>query len=213
MSDKRKNTEIVLIKKKKKKNIIHEVYLYDRTLVKRFIKTAPLPDMRRVWRIEDRALRRLRGLPVPDTYGWVEKRLNGVKEVIYAREYLEGRPIESFSNDDMGSLAAMMVQVHERGVITRDPAIENFIKRDDGKILFIDFGRSVILNPKNPLAIDYMGKELARLWFHAFAGNNELYACFHEKYFELLPCSRPTRFLMEKVSFKWYQFLMGQSWT
>ncbi len=40
--------------------------------------------------------------------------------------------------------------IHQRGVITRDPSLENFIRTADGKILFIDFGRAVILNPKNP---------------------------------------------------------------
>jgi len=201
--------KIFLIKRKKKKNIIHEIYLYDQTLVKRFIKIALWPDMRQVWMIEDKALRRLEGLRVPRSYGFVKKKYNGRTEIIFAREYLDGKPIKQFELKDMDSMAKMMAQIHQRGVITRDPSLENFIKTADGKILFIDFGRSIILNPKNPVIIDYMGKELARLWCHAFAGNDELYTRFHEKYFEILSCSPARRFLMEKISFRRYQFFMG----
>ncbi len=205
----KQDKELHLIRRKKKKNIIHEIYLYDQTLVKRFIKTAPLPDIRKVWMMEDTALRRLEGLPVPMTHGYEEKQLNGAKEIIYAREYLEGKPIESFSDEDMEPMARMMVRIHQRGVVTRDPSLENFIKTADGKIRFIDFGRSIILNPKNPMIIDYQGKELARIWCHAFAGNDALYTRFHDKYFELLSCSSARRFLMEKISFQWYKLIMG----
>jgi tRNA A-37 threonylcarbamoyl transferase component Bud32 len=201
--------EIFLIRRKKKRNIIHEIYLYDQILIKRFIKTAAWPDMRQVWMIEDNALRRLKGLQVPKTYGFVEKKYNGAKEIIYAREYLDGKPVEQFEIDDMDSMARLMVQIHHRGVVTRDPSRENFIKTADGKILFIDFGRSIILNPKNPLIVDYQGKELARIRHHALAGNDVLYTRFRDKYFESLSCSPARRFLMEKISFRWYQFLMG----
>ncbi len=198
-----------LIRKKKKKNILHEIYLYDHTLVKRFIKTAPFPDMRKPWQVEHTALRRLSGLPVPATYGFSVKKIKGATEIVYAREYLDGNPVGMFVPEDMDVMAKMTAQIHLRGVITRDPSVDNFIRTPDGTILFIDFGRSVILNPENPLIIDYMGKELARIWYHAFAGDDQLYKRFRDQYFESLPCTRPSRFLMEKISFKWYQFLMA----
>ena len=197
-----------LIRKKKKKNIIHEIYLYDHTLVKRFIKTAPLPDMRKPWQVEHTALLRLSGLPVPKTYGFSVKKIKGATEIVYAREYLDGNPVALFEPEDMDAMAKMTAQIHLRGVITRDPSVENFIRTADGKIIFIDFGRSLILNPKNPLVLDYMGKELARIWYHAFAGDDQLYNRFRDQYFRSLSCARTRRFLMEKISFKWYQFLM-----
>jgi hypothetical protein len=52
-------TDLKLIKKRKKKNIIREIYLGDYVVVKRFIKTSIFPDMRRIWRYEDQSLRRL----------------------------------------------------------------------------------------------------------------------------------------------------------
>lgn len=197
--------EIHLIRRKKKKNIIHEIYLYDQALVKRFIKTAPRPDTRKVWKMEDMALRRLEGLNVPKTHGFVERNCNGATEIIYAREYLEGKPVESFVEKDIEPLARMMAQIHQRGVITRDPSLENFIRTPDGKILFIDFGRSVILNLKNPAIIAYLGKELARMHCHAFAGDDQLYNLYHEKYFELFPHNTVRRYLVERIASKWYQ--------
>ena len=197
-----------LIRKKRKKNIIHEIYLYDHTLVKRFIKTAPLPDIRKPWLVEHMALRRLSGLPVPETYGFSVKKINSATEVVYAREYLEGNPVAMFVPEDMDVMAKMIAQVHLRGVITRDPSVENFIRTPDGRILFIDFGRSLLFNPKNPLIIDYMGKELARIRHHAFADNDLLFNRFREKYFENLSWGSARRFMMEKISYKWYRFLM-----
>lgn len=197
-----------LIRKKKKKNIIRELYLYEHTLIKRFVKTAPLPDMRKPWQVEHAALRRLSGLPVPATYGFSVKKIKGATEIVYAREYLDGNPVTLFMPEDMDVMAKMMALVHQRGVITRDPSVENFIRTPDGTIIFIDFGRSLILNSKNPMIIDYMGKELARIWHHAFAGEDQLFNRFRKQYFKSLSCTRANRFLMEKISFKWYRFLM-----
>lgn len=196
--------EIHLIRRKKKKNIIHEIYRYDRTLVKRFIKIAPFPDVRQVWRLEDRALKRLSGLNLPKTYGFSVNRINGATEIIYAREYLDGNPIEAFAMADMAPLAVMMAKIHGRGVITRDPSLENFIRTPEGRILFIDFGRSVLLNPKNPVIIEYLGKELARLRCHALAGDDRLYRRFHDIYFSTLPGTSFRHELIDRSSRLWY---------
>ncbi|MDO9264905.1 MAG: hypothetical protein Q7U02_13135 [Desulfosalsimonadaceae bacterium] len=196
--------DITLVRRRTKKNIIAEVYRYDGTLVKRFIKTAPRPDTREVWRIEDTALRRLTGLNAPKTFGFVEKQLNGALEIIYDREFMDGNPIGQFEIKDMEPLARMMAQIHGRGVVTRDPSLENFIRTPDGEIVFIDFGRSAIFNPKNPLLIDYQAKELARVRCHAFQGDNTLYRPFHEMYFTFFPRDKVRRRLMEHIAERWF---------
>jgi len=196
--------DIVLIRKKKKNNIIAEIYRYEDSLVKRFIKTAPWPDTREVWRIEDTALRRLTGLTVPKTYGFSEKRINGALEIIYAREYIDGTPVEQFEISDMEPLARMLARIHQRGVVTRDPSLENFIRTPAGEIVFIDFGRSAIFNPKNPLLIDYQAKELARVRCHAFQGDDILYQTFKELYFVFFPRDKVRRMLMEFIAEAWF---------
>lgn len=196
--------DIHLIRRKKKKNIIHEIYRYNQTLVKRFIKIASFPDVRQVWKLEDTALKRLSGLDVPKTYGYVVNRINGATEIIYAREFIDGKPVEAFSVEDMEPLAGMMAKIHGRGVITRDPSVENFIRTPKGGILFIDFGRSVLLNPKNPVIIEYLGKELARLRCHALAGDDRLYRRFHDVYFNALPGTSLGHALIDRSSRLWY---------
>jgi serine/threonine protein kinase len=198
------DNDIHLIRRKKKKNIIHEIYRYDQTLVKRFIKIAPFPDIRQVWKLEDAALKRLSGLSVPKTYGFIVNRLNGAQEIIYAREFIDGKPVEGFSVEEMEPLARMMAKIHARGVITRDPSLENFIRTPEGRILFIDFGRAVLLNPKNPVIIDYLGKELARLRCHGLAGDDALYGRFCDFYFKALPGNSVSHGLIDRSSRLWY---------
>lgn len=202
MTDHR-SQDITLIRKKKKKNIISEIYRYEGALVKRFIKTAPRPDTREVWRMEDIALRRLAGLNVPKTFGFVEKQLNGALEIIYVREFIDGNPIEQFEMRDMEPLARMMAQIHERGVVARDPSLENFIRTPEGEIVFIDFGRSAMFNPKNPLLVDYQAKELARVRCHSLQGGDALYRAFHEMYFTFFPRGKILRMLMEHIAERW----------
>ncbi|RJP84171.1 MAG: hypothetical protein C4518_19910 [Desulfobacteraceae bacterium] len=203
MSDHRYQ-DIDLIRRKKKKNIISEIYRHDGRLVKRFIKTAPRPDTREVWRIEDTALRRLMGLNVPKTYGFTKSQLNGALEIIYVREFIDGNPIEQFEISDMEPLARMMAQIHGRGVVSRDPSLENFIRTSDGEIVLIDFGRSAILNPKNPLLMGYQAKELARVRLHALQEDEALYRLFHEKYFTFFPHDAARRVLVERIGEIWF---------
>lgn len=199
------DTRMHLLQRKRKGNITREVYRYDQILIKRFLKTRLFPDNRQVWKLEDRALQRLAGLAVPATYGFRIQKLKGVSEIIYAREYVQGRPFDTFTLEDMMPLGKIMAQIHQRGVITRDPAPNNFIKTPNGDILCIDFGRAALLSPRNPALWHYLGKEMARLRYHALSGDKELYRCFQEIYFEVLPAGPAHRWLIDRVSSLWYR--------
>jgi tRNA A-37 threonylcarbamoyl transferase component Bud32 len=204
MKEKR-HTEPKLLFRKKKKNIIREVYLYDRMVVKRFVKLAALPDVRRVWVMEHRALERLEGVPTPKTYGFVEKKINKTKEIIYAREFVDGAPIEKIQPEDIRPLSWIMARIHRRGVITRDPHLENFIRTENGKIIFFDFGRALVLNRKNPLLALLIGKELARILVHAGLTDSGLKNHFLEQYFEFFQPSPTAQILMTRICFLWYR--------
>jgi serine/threonine protein kinase len=201
--EEKRHTEPKLLFRKKKKNIIREVYLYDSMIVKRFVKLAALPDVRQVWVMEHRALDRLEGLPTPKTYGFVEKKINGAKEIIYARDFVHGAPIEQFQVEDILSLAWIMARIHRRGVITRDPHLDNFIRTENGKIIFFDFGRALVLNRKNPLLALLIGKELARILVHAGLTDTGLEIQFLEQYFEFFQPSPTARILMTRICFLW----------
>jgi hypothetical protein len=197
------SSDIRLVHRRKKKNIIREVYLYDRMVVKRFIKLAPLPDTRRVWRMEHRALKRLTGLPVSKTYNFIQRKINGATEIIYAREFLEGDPINKFEAGDIGPLAWIMARIHQRGVITRDPHLENFIRAPDGKILFFDFGRALVVHPKNPLIVFLLGKELARILIHSGIKDAGFSHTFLDFYFRFMQISAAKRRWVESLCHLW----------
>lgn len=199
------NNEIILLHRKKKKNIFLEIYRYQQTTVKRFIKTASFPDMRKVWEMEHKALQKLSGLPVPNSYGFKINKLKGAKEIIYIREFIEGETIENFTTPDMKPLATIMARIHERGVITRDPAPENFIRATNGEPVFIDFGRAALLNPKNPLIIYYVGKELARVHHHALQDSPVLYKRFYNHYMNTSDMGPVKTRLANFISRIWYK--------
>jgi len=102
-------------------------------------------------------------------------------------------------------LGKIMAQIHQRGVITRDPAPDNYIKTPNGDILCIDFGRAALLSPRNPVLWHYLGKEMARLRYHALSGDRELFRRFQEAYFETLPAGPVHRWLIDRVSSLWYR--------
>jgi hypothetical protein len=207
MMEEKKNTQPRLLWRKKKKNIIREIYVYNRMIVKRFVKLAALPDVRRVWKMEHRALERLDGLPTPKSYGFVEKKNNGVKEIIYVREFVDGAPIEKFQPEDIRPLAWIMARIHRRGVITRDPHLENFIRAEDGKIIFFDFGRAVVLHRKNPILALLIGKELARILVHAGLNGSGLQDQFLDLYFYFFQPSPAARLMMLKICFLWLRHM------
>jgi hypothetical protein len=194
-----------LFSRKKKKNIIREVYFYDGMIVKRFVKLAVLPDTRRVWALEHKALKRLEGLPTPKSHGFVEKKTNGIKEIIYARDFVEGAPVEKFRSEDIRPLAWIMARIHRRGVITRDPHLDNFIRAEDGKIVFFDFGRAVVLHRKNPILVLLIGKELARILVHAGLNESGLQEFFLDHYFYFFQPSLSARRLMLKTCLLWHR--------
>jgi serine/threonine protein kinase len=201
--EEKRHTEPKLLFRKKKKNIIREVYLYDRMIVKRFVKLAALPDTRQIWALEHKALKRLEGLPTPKTFGFVEKKIYDAAGFIYAREFVDGAPIEKIQPEDIRPLAWIMARIHHRGVITRDPHLENFIRGEDGKIIFFDFGRALVLNRKNPLLVLFIGKELARIMVHAGLTATGLENHFLEQYFEFFQPSPTARILMTRICFLW----------
>jgi serine/threonine protein kinase len=183
------NSEIRLIRRQKRKNILREIFFYKNLVVKRFVKLKAFPDVRRVWEMEDRALKRLEGLAFPKSLGFKEKIFQGVKEIIYAREYIEGTPVQRFDASDVGELADLMTKIHHRGVITCDPAPDNFLRLASGKLMFIDFGRSKIVNPRGPIFLYRLGKELARIQGRAFFNDRALFSKFLHHYSRLIELS------------------------
>jgi len=200
------SSEIRLIRRQKRKNILREVFFYKKFVVKRFVKLKAFPDVRKVWKMEDRALKRLEGLAFPKSLGFTEKKFQGVKEIIYGREYIEGTPVKWLDASDVGELAELMAKIHRRGVITCDPAPDNFLRRANGKLMFIDFGRSKIVNPRGPIFLYRIGKELARIQGRAFFNDRVLFSKFLNHYSQLIDLSPNQWKFVNFIYFVWARY-------
>lgn len=195
--------EIRRIRGRLKKNRLREVFFYKNMLAKRFVQISRRADSRRVWEWEDAALKRLEGLGFPSSFGFVEKRFRGAKEVIFAREFIPGEPLSHFRESDMGELGALMARIHQRGVIVCDPAPDNFIRKPDGRLLFIDFGRAKVITGGKGGLLFYMGKDLARVRHHSLLNDPERFARFYAAYSDLTGLSRHNQRLVYLVCRLW----------
>lgn len=146
-------------------NTLRQVYISDNGFViKRYSHYPGRKDYRLPWRREHRALQRLAGLNVPSTRGYVRvKHSDNVHSHTFVRTLLPGNEMRWTSTAQIDQAAELLVRFHRLGVVTLDPARENFILTHDGNIGFIDFGRARTFSRSSPLAPLNMGKDLFRL--------------------------------------------------
>ncbi len=197
------SSEIRRIRGRLKKNVLREVFYYQNMLAKRFVLISRRPDARRVWEWEHDALKRLEGLGFPNSFGFIEKQFHGAKEVIFAREFIPGEPLSRFRESDMGELGALMARIHRRGVIVCDPAPDNFIRKPDGSLLFIDFGRAKVITGGKGMWLFYMGKDLARLRHHGLLNDPGRFARFYAAYSQLTGVSPHNQRLVYQICGLW----------
>lgn len=139
-------------------------------LAKRFRHFPGRRDWRRVWKWEDRALRRLAGLPVPRTFGYGVHPGPDGREIILRKEFLEGEPLATVTPREAVEMARLLAAIHDRLVITGDPSVQNFIRRPDGSLAFLDFGRARTFWFHSPYYHGYVGKELVRFYRTGLGG-------------------------------------------
>jgi serine/threonine protein kinase len=195
--------EIRLVRRRRKKNVLREIFFYEGLVVKRFVRLGRFWDARPVWRMEDQALRRLSGHPFPATYGYRETTFRGAKEILYAREFVDGVPVERIDDRDLSGLAHLMAWIHHRGVLTCDPAPDNFIRKEDGSLLFIDFGRAKVIADRGVRYLYHLGKELARIQHHALSSDKQRFERFYAVYRKKTGLSVPRQAFVDSVRRLW----------
>ncbi len=141
---------------------------------------------RRPWQIEDACLRHLDGDGAPRSCGWFEETDADHRIAWLVKEYIAGEPLVSFSPADLPAAADLLAGLHRRRIITDDANPGNFIRRPDGRMAFLDFGRGRLFHRDGPWLDLHIGWELAKLRREAFLWNSALWTAFLPLYFRAL---------------------------
>jgi len=189
------------------KNTLRQVYVsQEEQVVKCFFHHPGRRDFRKPWDQEDRALRALKGLNVPETYGYRKIRTaDGTPGVIYTKQYIKGVTLDRATADVAASMGELLAGFHNRGVATLDPAIHNFVRSPDGQLYFIDFGRARIYPGKGPVFQVMVGKEFFRIFREAFIWDHDLLRHFKSAYRRHRPEKNGGENWLVKKSFSYWK--------
>jgi hypothetical protein len=143
--------------------VLREIYRVHNgeRLLKRYWIGSGVKRYDRPWRHEHHALARLAGRMFANTFGYTEQPREHGKEVVFTREFIEGSAIDVCDENDIRDFAAMLAVLHQRGVVTGDIQLKHIIRRPDGQMSFIDFGRAVVYHHPSPRFYYRVGGELA----------------------------------------------------
>jgi len=158
------NPRLFLLQRRRVHQTLREVYRLDtEQIIKRFVIAGPGPhDRRRVWHREDRALRHLRGLATPRSFGYRIFPVVGGREVVLRREYIAGTWIERVDGPLLEEAALLIAEMHAQGVTNNDLDIRNFLRGEDGRLWLLDFGRARVFLWPSPLMWYGIGRDIAR---------------------------------------------------
>jgi hypothetical protein len=147
---------------------------------------AQQPD-RRPWRHEHAALRHLADPTLPESVGYVSGASGSEWRVQYLRGYVPGIPVE-------------------------DALTQNFMRAPDGHLFFLDYGKSRIFSPRNPLLLVWIALEHCRYLRASLGGDVELWAAFREAYFRAARSGRGAETVIRSLSrlIRWQRRLRGR---
>lgn len=170
----------------------------DGFIVKEFDIPAECRRYRKPWLKEIAGLKRLGDDYDGAAAGVVERTEGGVRKVFLVRRFIDGAGIDAFSVADMPAMAALLADIHARGVVTDDANIGNFIRTPSGGFAFIDFGRAIVFR-RGHASFIAVGRELAKLYREGFNFDKDLMEAFLADYFAAAKASRARRALIIAV--------------
>ena len=175
------------------KSTLRQVYTDHVTkVVKCFFQYPGKREFHKPWVREDKALRTLGGANAPTSYGYVKIRTpEGIPAVIYTKAYIRGNPPVKIDPETAAAMGRLLAGFHDRGVVTLDPSLSNFIRMDDGRLAFIDFGRARVYRYRGPLFRWMVGKEFFRIYRESFFCNPDLLETFKRAYYTQRTTMKP----------------------
>lgn len=200
-----------------RRGTLREVVRRGSRLVKQYRIPPGTRPAARPWLNEHRALEVLDGNGFPRSYGFREEVRDGSLLIVFERDYVDGAPLGRVTLDDAERIGRLLAALHRRGIVTDDATIANFVRRPDGTVTFLDFGRARVFARRGLLFLVLVGREWARLRRETFGGCGDLWSAFLRAYAGAIRYSR-ARWAFVHVAFRccvWArrirkEFLAGQ---
>lgn len=197
------------IRQRWQKNTLREVYLgTDGRVTKRFWVRPGAWRYPKPWLREHAALERLGGDGFPRSYGIRERSFERGTEILFVRDFVEGRPLDRVFVEDARQIGGLLARMHRAGVVMNDAAMDNFVKDDADRIHCIDFGCARLFRRCTPCLFYAAGKELNKLYRKTFSEDPACWYAFVQSYFP----ERNANFLTRCVTWLGYGVSRGTRW-
>jgi len=176
---------------------LRTVFLADnRYIVKMFDIPAQVKQYRRPWIQEHEALTKSPAGTVPASLGFTETVKADRRMAYLVKDFVPGIVCDHFEDSDMPEAARLLACLHRHGIITDDANVHNFLKQENGQMLFIDMGRALVYPAQSAAFLFQIGRELAKFRREGISWNKKQWEVFILNYFNHYSCSRFVRFLI-----------------
>ena len=181
-------------------------------VLKQFTLSGETLPARRPWQQEHAALVHLDDPSLPVSVGYFADRNPSGLTVSYLRGFVQGEPLEQFDAASVIEAGELLAGLHARGVVTDDALTQNFMRAADGRLFFLDFGKSRIFARGNPLMAVWAALEHCRFLRASIGGDTEMWSLFRDAYFAALGRSRGFEWLVRGCSslVLWQRRLRGR---
>jgi len=185
------------LRQRQARETLRTVFLADdRYIVKKFEIPAGINKYRRPWIQEHEALSISPPECVPSSLGYVEQVEHNKRIVYLVKDYVPGKVCDRFEDGDMAEAGSLLARLHQHGIITDDANVHNFLKKDNGQMIFIDMGRARIYPCRSLPILIQIGRELAKFKREGICWNKNQWQEFLYHYFAHYSCSRLHRILI-----------------
>ena len=120
------------------------------------------------------------------------------------REFIEGTTPDLAASKNLAQFAALLVDVHHRGVLTGDPNPGNWMRDPLGKPYFLDFGRARTFPRHTPAYWFYLGKELTRVQHSACQRDPLRFQAFMRAYRNEAPLPTGWRLTLVQAGYRYW---------
>jgi hypothetical protein len=202
-----------LLAERQARDCYRRVSLLDECYVlKEFVYGQGARPARRPWRREHAALTHLADPTLPVSVGYLSEATGGAWRVRYLRGYVPGVELDGFDAASAAEAGVLLAGLHARGVVTDDALTQNFMRAPDGGLFFLDYGKSRIFSPRNPLRLVWIALEHCRYLRASLGGDPGLWAAFREAYFRAAGSGRAAETVIRTLSrlIRWQRRLRGR---